>query len=70
MQSQCLYDHNDMAQWKRYVYYPVTLFRNIFINKIPGRHFRRFIDRLLGAGQKIGERTKGLDYHVSTPPLH
>ncbi len=44
-----LYDHNDMAHWKKYIYYPLTLFRNVVINKIPSRHFRRFIDRLMGA---------------------
>ena len=35
--------------WKKYIYYPLTLFRNVFINKIPSRHFRRFIDKLMGA---------------------
>lgn len=44
-----LYDHSDMVHWKKYMYYPITLFRNTFINKIPSRHFRRFFDKLLGA---------------------
>ena len=44
-----LYDHNDMAHWKKYLYYPLTLFRNTFINKVPSRHFRRGIDKLMGA---------------------
>ena len=48
-----IYDHNDMKQWKKYFYYPVTLFRNVVINKIPSRHFRRFIDKLMGA--RIGQ---------------
>lgn len=44
-----IYDHNDMAHWKKYIYYPLTLFRNVFINKIPSRHFRKWIDGILGA---------------------
>lgn len=44
-----LYDHNDMAHWKKYLYYPLTLFRNSFINKIPSRHIRRGVDKLMGA---------------------
>lgn len=44
-----IYDHNDMKRWKKYFYYPLTLFRNTVINKIPSRHFRRFCDKLMGA---------------------
>lgn len=51
--STKLYNHNDMAHWKKYFYYPITLFRNAFINKIPSRHFRRFIDKMMGA--RFGE---------------
>lgn len=44
-----LYDHNDMGRWFKYIYYPITLFRNTVINKIPSRHFRKWFDMLLGA---------------------
>ena len=44
-----LYNHNDMAHWKKYLYYPLTLFRNTVINKIPSRHFRRAVDKMMGA---------------------
>ena len=49
MNNNKLYNHNDMAHWKKYIYYPLTLFRNVVINKIPSRHFRRFCDVLMGA---------------------
>ena len=49
MNNITLYDHNDMAHWKKYIYYPLTFFRNDIINKIPSRHFRRFVDKMLGA---------------------
>ncbi len=29
-----IYNHNDMAHWVKYIYFPITLFRNVFINKI------------------------------------
>lgn len=44
-----IYNHNDMAHWVKYIYFPITLFRNVFINKIPSRHFRRLIDKAMGA---------------------
>ena len=49
MANDILYTNNDMAHWKKYFYYPIVLFRNAVINKIPSRHFRRMIDKLLGA---------------------
>ena len=49
MMEEKIYNHDDMAHWIKYIYYPLTLFRNVIINKIPSRHFRRFIDRLMGA---------------------
>jgi hypothetical protein len=44
-----LYDHNDMNRIYKYFYYPVVLFRNSIINKIPSRHLRKWFDILLGA---------------------
>lgn len=55
MKDEKLYNHNDMAYWKKYIYYPLTLFRNVVINKIPSRHFRKWIDQLLGA--RIGKKS-------------
>jgi len=43
-----LNDHNDMKRLVKYVYYPIVLFRNTVLNKIPSRHLRKWIDRLLG----------------------
>lgn len=48
-----IYNHDDMTHWKKYLYYPLTLFRNVFINKIPSRHFRKWIDMEMGA--RIGK---------------
>lgn len=48
-------NHNDMAHWMKYLYYSITLFRNVVINKIPSRHFRRFVDKCMGA--RIGKRS-------------
>ncbi len=48
-------DHNDMVHWKKYIYYPLVLFRNVVLNKIPSRHFRKWCDILLGAG--IGKKS-------------
>lgn len=48
MKDIIMYNHNDMSHWVKYIYYPLTLFRNAVINKIPSRHFRRFVDRLMG----------------------
>lgn len=53
MKKDKIYDHNDMFHWKKNIYYPITLFRNVVINKIPSRHFRRFIDKLMGV--RIGK---------------
>lgn len=50
-----LYNHDGMRHGVKYIYYPITLFRNVCINKIPSRHFRRLIDRLLGA--RFGEKS-------------
>lgn len=52
-----LYDHNDMNRFLKYIYYPIVLFRNTVINKIPSRHFRKWIDELLGARYKNGAFT-------------
>lgn len=51
--EQRLYDHNDMKHWLKYIYYPVTLFRNVVINKIPSRHLRKWFDQFMGA--RIGK---------------
>lgn len=50
-----LYNHKDMNHCLKYFYYPLFLFRNTFINKIPSRHFRKFVDILLGA--RIGKNS-------------
>lgn len=42
-------DHNDMPRWMKYFYYPVVLFTNVVINKIPSRHFRKWMYQILGA---------------------
>ncbi len=52
-----LYDHNDMSRMIKYFYYPVVLFRNTLINKIPSRHIRKCFDALLGARIKKGAFT-------------
>lgn len=44
-----LYDHTSMKHWKKYIYYPITLFGNVFINKIPSRHIRKWFAQILGA---------------------
>lgn len=45
-------DHNDMPHWMKYLYYPMVLFTNVFINKIPSRHIRKWWYQILGV--KIG----------------
>lgn len=50
-----LYNHNDMNHYFKYLYYPLFLFRNTFINKIPSRHFRKLFDILLGS--RIGKNS-------------
>lgn len=44
-----IYDHNSMKRWKKYIYYPLMLMGNMFVNKIPSRHIRRGFYKLLGA---------------------
>lgn len=44
-----LFDHNSISHWKKYFYYPVMLFGNVVINKIPSRHIRKWYAQLLGA---------------------
>lgn len=34
---------------KKYFYYPIMLFGNVVINKIPSRHIRKLYAQLLGA---------------------
>ena len=50
-----LYNHNNMNHYLKYIYYPLFLFRNTVINKMPSRHFRKFIDIFLGA--RIGKNS-------------
>lgn len=38
-----------MEHWKKYIYYPIVLFGNVVINKIPSRHIRKWFYQLLGA---------------------
>lgn len=64
MTEQRLFNHDDMEHWKKYLYYPLTIFRNVVLNKIPSRHVRRFIDKLMGArigsGSYLFRRTEVL----------
>lgn len=46
---------NDMPKVIKCLYYAVTLFGNIVINKIPSRHIRKWFYRLMGA--KLGRNT-------------
>lgn len=46
---------NDMPRLIKCVYYAVTLFGNVVINKIPSRHLRRWF--YLGMGAKLGKNT-------------
>ena len=48
-----MFDHNSMKRWKKYIYYPLMLFGNTFINKIPSRHFRKWFYQIMGA--RIGK---------------
>lgn len=43
----------EMKRWKKYIYYPLMLFGNVFVNKIPSRHIRRWFYRAMGA--RIGK---------------
>lgn len=45
-------NNRSMKRWKKYFYYPVMLFGNVFVNKLPSRHLRRWFYRAMGA--KIG----------------
>ena len=35
MDKKKMHNHDDMQHWKKYIYYPIVLFRNSVINKIP-----------------------------------
>lgn len=48
-------DHTKMARWKKYIYYPLTLFGNVILNKIPSRHIRRWFYLLMGT--RMGKKT-------------
>ena len=50
-----LRDHNSLKRWVKYIYYPIVLFGNVAINKIPSRHLRKWYYQLMGA--KIGKKT-------------
>ena len=40
---------NDMPKIVKCVYYAITLFGNVVINKIPSRHIRKWFYQLMGA---------------------
>lgn len=46
---------NDMPKSVKMIYYAVTLFGNVLINKIPSRHFRNIYYKLMGT--KVGKKT-------------
>lgn len=46
---------NDMPKIVKCVYYAITLFGNVVINKIPSRHIRKWFYQLMGA--EIGKNT-------------
>lgn len=46
---------NDMPKLVKYIYYTIVLFGNVFINKIPSRHIRKWFYQLMGA--KIGKNS-------------
>ena len=46
---------NEMSKPIKMIYYAITLFGNIVVNKIPSRHFRKWFYQLMGA--KIGKNT-------------
>lgn len=48
-------NHANMKKWKKYIYYPIVLFGNIVVNKIPSRHIRKWFYILLGS--KIGKNS-------------
>ncbi len=43
-----LFDHNSIPHWKKYFYYPVMLFGNVVINKIPSRNISKWYAQLWG----------------------
>lgn len=46
---------NDMPKLIKMVYYAITLFGNVVINKLPSRHLRKWFYQLMGA--QIGKNT-------------
>lgn len=46
---------NKMSKSTKRIYYAITLFGNVMINKIPSRHLRKWFYQALGA--KIGNKT-------------
>ncbi|MDU7028122.1 acyltransferase [Robinsoniella peoriensis] len=46
---------NDMPKLLKCIYYAITLFGNVVVNKIPSRHLRKWFYYLLGA--EIGKNT-------------
>ena len=49
-------DHNDMPHWLKYFYYPLVLFTNVILNKLPSRHIRKLVYKSLGV-QFFGKNT-------------
>lgn len=43
-----LSDHNSIPHWRKYFYYPVMLFGNVVINKIPSRNISKWYAQLWG----------------------
>lgn len=46
---------NEMSKPAKMVYYAITLFGNVVINKIPSRHIRKWFYQMMGA--KIGQNS-------------
>ena len=46
---------SNIPKWKKSIYYAITLFGNVVINKIPSRHLRKWFYQAMGA--KIGKHT-------------
>lgn len=47
--------NRQMKRCVKYIYYPIVIFGNIVVNKIPSRHLRKWFYQMLGAG--IGKKT-------------
>ena len=47
--------NNKMPKPIKCIYYAMVLFSNVFVNKIPSRHIRKWVYKILGA--KIGKHT-------------